>query len=51
MSFVDLFARIVLGVLLATVVLIFIALGMMPGSIARRRKHPWAEAVAIADCA
>ena len=47
MSFVDLFAWIVLVVLLATGVAIFVAMGAMPGRIARRRDHPWAEAVAV----
>jgi prepilin signal peptidase PulO-like enzyme (type II secretory pathway) len=47
MSFIDLFAWIVLVVLIATLAAIFIALGMMPGHIARKRGHPWAEAVAI----
>ncbi len=47
MSFVDIFAWIVLVVVLAVLVGIFIALGMMPGAIARRRQHPWAEAVAV----
>ena len=47
MSLIDLFAWIVLVVLLATVVAIFVALGMLPGHIARKRHHPWAEAVAI----
>jgi prepilin signal peptidase PulO-like enzyme (type II secretory pathway) len=45
MSAIDIFAWIVLLVLVATVVAIFVALGMMPGRIARRRGHPWAEAV------
>ena len=43
----DIFAWIVLIVLIATLVAIFVALGMMPGHIARKRGHPWAEAVAI----
>jgi len=47
MSFIDLFAWIVLVVLLATVAAVFIALGMMPGHIARKRRHPWAQAVMI----
>jgi uncharacterized membrane protein len=47
MSFIDLFAWIVLVVLLATVVAVFVALGMMPGHIARKRGHPWAQAVTI----
>ena len=47
MSFLDIFAVIVLVVLIATTAAIFIALGMLPGHIARRRGHPWAEAVAV----
>jgi uncharacterized BrkB/YihY/UPF0761 family membrane protein len=47
MSFIDLFAWIVLVVLLATIVAIFVALGMMPGHIARKRGHPWAQAVTV----
>lgn len=47
MAFVDIFAWIVLVVLLATIVAIFVALGMMPGYIAKRRGHPWAEAVMV----
>ena len=47
MSFIDVFAWIVLIVLIATGVAIVVALGVMPGRIARRRGHPWAEAVAI----
>ena len=47
MSFLDIFAVIVLVVLVATLVAIFLALGMLPGHIARKRGHPWAEAVAI----
>jgi len=46
-SFLDIFAVIVLVVLVATLVAIFLALGMLPGHIARKRGHPWAEAVAI----
>jgi len=46
MSFVDIFAWIVLIVLIATLVAVVVALGAMPGRIARRRGHPWAEAVA-----
>ena len=45
MSFIDLFAWIVLLVLVATLVAIFVVLGMMPGRIAQRRGHPWAERV------
>ena len=47
MSGLDIFAWIVLVVLIATAVALFVALGMMPGHIARKRNHPWASAVAI----
>jgi amino acid transporter len=43
----DIFAWIVLIVLIAILVAVFVALGMMPGHIAHKRGHPWAEAVAI----
>jgi prepilin signal peptidase PulO-like enzyme (type II secretory pathway) len=51
MSAIDIFAWIVLLVLVATLVAIFVALGMMPGRIARKRRHPWAEAVAVGSWA
>ena len=47
MSFLDIFAVVVLVVLIATTAAIFIALGMLPGHVARKRGHPWAEAVAV----
>ena len=47
MSFIDVFAWIVLVVLLLTALGTFVALGMIPGYIARKRGHPWAEAVAV----
>ena len=51
MSFIDVFAWIVLVVLVLTGIGIFVALGMIPGHIARKRGHPWAEAVAIGSWA
>ncbi|ARO55871.1 hypothetical protein B2G69_18180 [Methylorubrum zatmanii] len=51
MPFIDIFAWIVLLVVVATLVAAFVALGMIPGRIARRRGHPWAEAVAIGSWA
>jgi uncharacterized BrkB/YihY/UPF0761 family membrane protein len=51
MTGIDIFAWIVLLVLVATLVAIFVALGMMPGRIARKRGHPWAEAVAVGSWA
>jgi NADH:ubiquinone oxidoreductase subunit 6 (subunit J) len=50
-SFLDIFAVIVLVVLVATLVAILVALGMLPGRIARKRGHPWAEAVAVGSWA
>jgi hypothetical protein len=47
MSFIDIFAWIVLIVVIATLVAAFVALGIMPGRIARKREHPWAQAVAV----
>jgi prepilin signal peptidase PulO-like enzyme (type II secretory pathway) len=51
MSTIDMFAWIVLLVLVATLVAVFVALGTMPGRIARRRGHPWAEAVTVGSWA
>lgn len=45
MSFLDIFALIVLLVLIAAVVAIWVILGMLPGRIARTRHHPQAEAI------
>jgi hypothetical protein len=44
---IDIFAWVVLLVLIALAVALFIALGMLPGHVARQRGHPWAEAVAV----
>jgi uncharacterized BrkB/YihY/UPF0761 family membrane protein len=51
MTFIDIFAWIVLLVLVATAVAVFVALGMMPGRIARKRRHPWPEAVTVGSWA
>ncbi|MBA1158353.1 DUF3302 domain-containing protein [Microvirga mediterraneensis] len=51
MAVIDIFAWIVLLVLVGTLVAIVAALGMMPGRIARKRGHPWAEAVAVGSWA
>lgn len=48
MAFIDIFAIIVLAVAIASAVGIFLILGMAPGYVARRRGHPWAEAVSVA---
>ena len=47
MSVLDLFALFILLVLLAFVVVVWVVLGMLPGRIARARKHPQADAVNV----
>ena len=47
MSGLDIFAIIVLLILLFAVVSIWVALAMLPGKIAARRNHPQAEAINI----
>lgn len=51
MSFIDLFAWIVLLVVIALGIAVIIALGLLPGRIARARGHPWPEAVAAGSWA
>jgi uncharacterized protein DUF3302 len=48
MSVLDIFAWIVLIVLVLTTVAVLLFLAMLPGMIARRRAHPWAQAVTVA---
>jgi len=48
MSGLDIFALIIMIVLLGAGVLVWIMLGMMPGKIARQRNHPQAEAISVA---
>ncbi len=48
MSGLDIFAWIVLIVLIAAVVAGWIVLAMLPGKIAKQRDHPQAEAVNVA---
>ncbi len=47
MSALDIFAFIVLLVLLGAAIAIWVILGMMPGKIARSRNHPQAEAINV----
>ena len=47
MTFLDIFALLVLLVLAAAVVGIWVILGMLPGNIARKRNHPQAEAINV----
>ena len=47
MSMLDIFAWLVLVVLLFSTIAVVVMVAMLPGTIARRRGHPWAEAVAL----
>ncbi|CAN7364264.1 DUF3302 domain-containing protein [Ensifer adhaerens] len=47
MSLIDLFAWIVLVVLVLSTVAVIVFLAMLPGMIAKKRNHPWAEAVTV----
>jgi len=44
---IDIFAWVVLIVLIALAIAVFIALGALPGQVAYKRRHPWAEAVQV----
>lgn len=44
----DVFAWIVLIVLLLSTVAVVVFLAMLPGMIAKSRNHPWAKAVTVA---
>jgi hypothetical protein len=46
MSGLDLLAWTVQVILVAVIVLVFWLLGSLPGHVAKRRGHPWPEAVA-----
>jgi uncharacterized protein with PQ loop repeat len=48
MSGLDLFAWVVLIVVIACAVAVVIYLAMLPGMIATKRNHPWAKAVTVA---
>ena len=41
----DIFALVVIAILLAVVIWLVVLLGNMPGDIARKRQHPQAEAI------
>lgn len=47
MTFIDIFAWIVLCVLLASTIFVVVFMGMLPGMIATRRNHPWKEAITV----
>ncbi len=48
MAVIDVFAIIVLVVAVLSAVAVFVIMGMAPGHVARRRGHPWAQAVSVA---
>ena len=48
MSLLDIFAWIVLIILILSTVAVVVFLAMLPGMIAKGRKHPWAQAVTVA---
>ena len=47
MAGLDIFAWLVLVVLVVSTVFVAVFMAMWPGMVARRRNHPWAEAVSI----
>ena len=47
MDFLDIFALIVMAILLAVVIWLVVLLGSMPGNIARKRGHPQTEAIQV----
>ena len=49
MSGIDLFTWFVLLVVIATAVVVFVVLGVLPGKVARQRRHPQAEAINVAS--
>ena len=48
MSGFDIFAWVVLVILIAAIVAVFCIMGALPGHIARRRNHPQTQAVTVA---
>ena len=43
----DIFALIVLLVVFATIIAVWVILGVLPGRIARQRNHPQADAISV----
>jgi hypothetical protein len=48
MTLLDAFAILVLLVAVASGIAVLLILGIAPGYVARRRGHPWAQAVSVA---
>ena len=49
MTGIDIFAWVVLIVIIASVVVVFVVLGMLPGKIALQRQHPQVQAISVAS--
>ena len=49
MTGIDIFAWVVLIVIIASVVVVFVVLGMLPGKIALQRQHPQVQAINVAS--
>lgn len=49
MSGIDIFAWVVLVIMIASAVVVFVVLGVLPGKIARQRQHPQAQAIQVAS--
>ena len=47
MGLLDIFALLILAVLAAYLVGLWALLGMLPGMIARKRRHPQADAISV----
>ncbi len=47
MSFLDVFALVILAILVVTAVAVWVILGMLPGRIALKRGHPQAAAISV----
>ena len=45
--FLDIFALIVMGILIAVVIVAVVKLGPLPGNIAKKRGHPQADAINV----
>jgi len=48
MAAIDIFAIIVFIVAIASALAVLVIVAMAPGYVARRRGHPWAQAVSVA---
>ena len=45
--FLDIFALIVMGILIAVIIIAVVKLGPLPGNIAKKRGHPQADAINV----